>query len=463
MLTTLTKHAQKNRDASGQNSSQSSMDMNDLAVAVEAVASSDASRCQHLDPQLRSAIRRGLEREGGSKARLLRSFSDFISQASETAIFIAWITHDVREVAGSSHSIDAGVSQLATAANNITNSVRLCGEQITDIMSGATTATSALQEMRSAVGLIATQVSSIDQQTAEVAAAVARISEMVRTIEAISRQTDLLALNATIEAARAGESGRGFGVVAQEVKALSGNTAKATEEIRNRIASLTAGMQAIRQAISQSVNAVGQGEDLAQHAQTEFEALGCKIESVISNLDGLSAQVCEQQKATRDISGSVKTISEKAEKVRREVDASLSRVNQGEERALAVIRDGGRMGISHSELMTVSGEATAWKRRLAATLVGLISPSQENEACASRQSAAWSERVDDPAMRADADFAALQSADEAAHGAARQLILQVKQQNWGRATDAYIAADQAIANMITAADALLRRHGHAAG
>jgi hypothetical protein len=65
-------------------------------------------------------------------------------------------------------------------------------------------------------------------------------------------------------------------------------------------------------------------------------------------------------------------------------------------------------------------------------------------------------------MKADAAFAALQSADEAAHRAARQLVAMVKQQDWGKATEAYIAADSAADAMVKAAGTLLAKHAPSA-
>jgi methyl-accepting chemotaxis protein len=434
------------------------LSVDDVARAIEAVISGDVRRRDSVDAKLRAAIERALTPQKTQAGQVLRSFSDFIGDASETAIFIGWITHDVREVAGSTQSIDEGLGQLASAASQITSRAQSCGNEVTDILSGAQNATGALKETRDALGSISTQVTSIDTQAAGLVSAVERIFEMVQTIEAISRQTDLLALNATIEAARAGESGRGFGVVAAEVKVLSGNTAKATKEIRNRIAALSSGMQVIRDATRESVAAVGQGADLAIRAQSEFETLGAKIGGITHDLGELTNQVLEQQKATRDISGSVKSISEKAGKVRREVDASLSRVTAAEERALGVIRNVGKLGISHHELMTLSGEVIAWKRRLAATLVGLALPSADNETCASRKLSAWYSGVTDPALRKDEDFIALQAADDAAHAGARRVISCIQKQDWGGGTDAYITFEKAAETLVKSADALLRKH-----
>jgi methyl-accepting chemotaxis protein len=432
-----------------------------LAAAIEMLGRGELDGRTELDDELRAAIERVVLLHKAREARLLLGYADFVGAVSETAIYVGWITHDVHEVATSTQSIKEGLATLTASASHIAGASQFCSAGISVVSQGTSKAASDLQETRESMQAIASQVGSIASRADELDEAVQRISAIVRTVEAISRQTDLLALNATIEAARAGESGRGFGVVAMEVKALSGNTAKATEEIRNRIAVLSAGMQAIRQVTVESVNAVSRGENVANSAQAEFETLGRQIGDIAVHLAELTQHVDQQHNATREIASSVTMISDKATKVRVEVDSSLAQAAQAEARAIAELGRASELGIAHHELITIQGEAVAWKRRLAATLVGLTKPSPENEVCASGKLANWYSRRTEAAILQDPNFITLKGADETAHASAKTMMGYIQRRDWDKASAAYVAAENAIARLIGAAAALFQAHGDA--
>ncbi len=129
--------------------------------------------------------------------------------------------------------------------------------------------------------------------------AAGRIGDVVRLITDVAEQTNLLALNATIEAARAGDAGRGFAVVAGEVKALSGQTAKATEDITAQIA----GMQ---QATVRSIAAIG--------------AIERTIREIGEISAAIAAAVTEQGAATEEIARSVETAAKRTTETKGEVE-----------------------------------------------------------------------------------------------------------------------------------------------
>ncbi|MCZ8271666.1 MAG: methyl-accepting chemotaxis protein [Beijerinckiaceae bacterium] len=141
----------------------------------------------------------------------------------------------------------------------------------------------------------------------ELAREAERIGDVVELIRTIAGQTNLLALNATIEAARAGEAGRGFAVVASEVKSLAGQTAKATEEIVNKITS-------IQSASSDVSNAIG------------------LIGGILSEMSSIAASVAA---AVEEQSSALATISDNVNEAARSSTEGVTAIKDAESRAVS--------------------------------------------------------------------------------------------------------------------------------
>lgn len=185
----------------------------------------------------------------GGTAESLAAAADQLTSLAEGMGEGASTTSD-RAASASSASVQvsASIQTVATAAEEMTASIREIAKNATE---AATVATDAVTVASEAQGTVA----SLGESSAE-------IGQVIKVITSIAQQTNLLALNATIEAARAGDAGKGFAVVANEVKELAKETAKATEEIGQKIEAIQSDTQGAVSAISRIADVIAKINDI---------------------------------------------------------------------------------------------------------------------------------------------------------------------------------------------------------
>lgn len=223
-------------------------------------------RAQKIDQ-----ITRNFEAMIGNMVQALSSASTELEASAATLTQTSDITQRLSgSAASASQEVSSNVQSAAGATEEITSSVKEISRQV--------------QEASRVAGEAVRQAEQTDASIIELSQAAGRIGDVVKLITAVAEQTNLLALNATIEAARAGEAGRGFAVVASEVKALASQTAKATDEI-------TAQIESMQTATNQSVN--------------NIKEIGGTI-TLISEISAtIAAAVEEQGAATHEIARNV--------------------------------------------------------------------------------------------------------------------------------------------------------------
>jgi len=145
------------------------------------------------------------------------------------------------------------------------------------------------------------------------AEAAAKVNQVLTTVSEVAEQTNLLALNAAIEAARAGEQGRGFAVVADEVRKLAERTSSSTKQIGDMIQRIQVGTQRTIDAMQTDVARANQGEELARRAGESIGQIEQRTGEVVQSVNEIHLALREQSSAARDVAVRVEQIAQMTE------------------------------------------------------------------------------------------------------------------------------------------------------
>ena len=218
-----------------------------------------------------------------------------------------------QEQSSAASSMAATVEELTVSINHVADNANeahdLSSQSGRLAQDGGKTIQASVESMRSIAGT----VQSSAERIGELGEHSERVSSIVSVIKGIADQTNLLALNAAIEAARAGEQGRGFAVVADEVRQLAQRTANSTQEIAAMIEKIQAATHAAMADMDVGVRQVNGGVDLANQAGEAVVSINTSSDSVVRVVNQISVALREQTAASQDVARTVERIAQMAQ------------------------------------------------------------------------------------------------------------------------------------------------------
>jgi len=229
-------------------------------------------------------------------------------------------------VAGTSEEASSNMQSVASATEELSTSVDEIGKRV--------------RESNRIAEAAVLQAQQTDGRIGKLSRAAQEIGDVVKLITAIAEQTNLLALNATIEAARAGEAGRGFAVVASEVKSLASQTAKATDEISSHILGMQGATQESVAAIKEIGGTISQISGIASSISTAVEQqsvatqeIARSVQNVAKGTDEAAADIMEVNRgatetgsASEEVLNSARTLSTESTRLRAELDRFMANI-----------------------------------------------------------------------------------------------------------------------------------------
>ncbi|QWV98247.1 methyl-accepting chemotaxis protein [Geomonas nitrogeniifigens] len=294
---------------------------NDLTVSITLTGNDELG---HLADSTRRVVENLREMLG----RVSESSSEIASASQQLKATAEQIATGAEELASQTSSVATASEEMAATSGDIAQNCARAAESSRQSSASADQGGHVVQETIAGMVRIADRVRESAGTVESLGARSEQIGDIIATIQDIADQTNLLALNAAIEAARAGEQGRGFAVVADEVRALAERTTKATKEIGNMIKAIQDETKAAVSAMEEGVAEVEKGTQSSQQSGDALQMILEQIGEVTTQINQIATAAEEQTATTSEITMNVQQVTDVVQHTARGANETAAAASQ---------------------------------------------------------------------------------------------------------------------------------------
>ncbi|WP_434339243.1 HAMP domain-containing methyl-accepting chemotaxis protein [Motilimonas cestriensis] len=260
--------------------------------------------------QLAMSFNQFAEKIQNAVIQVSESTEQLLSASGELTVKAKGTQEDIREQQSEAHLAASAMTEMSASASEVSVSASKAAELSGSAMQSANEGRNVVVNSVSSMSGLSKQIIDSSNIVSELQKDSDQIGTVLEVIRSIAEQTNLLALNAAIEAARAGEQGRGFAVVADEVRSLASRTQESTKEIQSIIQTLQQGSEKAFKAMQDSCESAEDTVNLVQSAEQSLLSIVDFMSDINSAIEHISTAAGQQATVSDEISQNVNSVSE---------------------------------------------------------------------------------------------------------------------------------------------------------